>query len=141
VATVIGSSPSSSSPPPPLATYIRIFPRLSVLWSYIDKLIFSVSYLILFTCFQFHPYLFTSINSQFPVDLFFITISYSQLSRYRDGLRVGRAGFGSRQGQDFSLLHIGRGVKLITDLHLVPTPRMVELYLHSPVSLHGVVLN
>jgi hypothetical protein len=88
-----------------LATYIRIFPSLSVLWSYKHMLIFSVNYLILFKCFQFHPYLFTSITSQFPVDLFFITILYSQLSWYRDGLRAGWAGFGSRQGKDFSLLH------------------------------------
>jgi hypothetical protein len=34
-----------------------------------------------------------------------------------------------------------RGVKLTTDLHLVTTSRMVELYLHSPIRLHGIVLN
>jgi hypothetical protein len=28
-----------------------------------------------------------------------------QLSRYSDGIRAGRHGFSSRQGQDFSLLH------------------------------------
>jgi hypothetical protein len=33
------------------------------------------------------------------------------------------------------------GVKLTTHLHLVPKSRMVELYLHSPISLRGVVLN
>jgi hypothetical protein len=32
-------------------------------------------------------------------------------------------------------------VKLTTDLHLVPRPRVVELYLHSPICLHGIVLN
>jgi hypothetical protein len=32
------------------------------------------------------------------------------------------------------------GVKLTTHLHLVPRSRMVELYLHSPICLHGVVL-
>jgi hypothetical protein len=34
-----------------------------------------------------------------------------------------------------------RGVKLTTRTHLVPTSRKVELYLHSPIRLHGVVLN
>jgi hypothetical protein len=41
-----------------------------------------------------------------------------------------------------SLLSNGyRGVKLTTHLHLVPRSRMVELYLHSPICLHSVVLN
>jgi hypothetical protein len=30
------------------------------------------------------------------------------------------------------------GVKQTTHLHLVPRPRMLELYLHSPTGLHGV---
>jgi hypothetical protein len=34
-----------------------------------------------------------------------------------------------------------RGVKLTTHLHLVPKSRMVELYLHSPICLHGIVVN
>jgi hypothetical protein len=34
-----------------------------------------------------------------------------------------------------------QGVKLTTHLHLVPRSRMVELYLHSPVCLYGIVLN
>jgi hypothetical protein len=34
----------------------------------------------------------------------------------------------------------GRGVKLTTHLHLVPRLRMVELYLHSPIRLYGMVL-
>jgi hypothetical protein len=33
------------------------------------------------------------------------------------------------------------GVKLTTHLHLAPRSRMVELYLHSPIHLHDVVLN
>jgi hypothetical protein len=33
------------------------------------------------------------------------------------------------------------GVKLTTHLHLVLRLRMVELYLHSAISLHGLVLN
>jgi hypothetical protein len=34
----------------------------------------------------------------------------------------------------------GRVVMLTTHLHLVPRLRTVELYLHSPIGLHGVVL-
>jgi hypothetical protein len=34
-----------------------------------------------------------------------------------------------------------RGVKLTTHLHLAPRSRMVELYLYSPMSLPGIVLN
>jgi hypothetical protein len=33
------------------------------------------------------------------------------------------------------------GVKLTTNLYLVPKSRMVELYLHSAIRLNGVVLN
>jgi hypothetical protein len=68
--------------------------------------------------------------------------------------------------QDYSLLHVvqtgsgahpasypvgtwgffpggksGKDVKLTTHLHLLPKSRMVELYLHSPIRLHGIVLN
>jgi hypothetical protein len=35
----------------------------------------------------------------------------------------------------------GKGVKLTTHLQLVPRSRMVELYLRSPICLHGIVLN
>jgi hypothetical protein len=35
----------------------------------------------------------------------------------------------------------GRGVKLTTHIHLVPSSRKVELYLHSLLRLHGIVLN
>jgi hypothetical protein len=34
----------------------------------------------------------------------------------------------------------GRSVKLTTHLHLVPRSRMVELYVHSSIRLHGIVL-
>jgi hypothetical protein len=34
----------------------------------------------------------------------------------------------------------GRGVKLTTHLELVPNLRMVDLYIHSPIRLHGLVL-
>jgi hypothetical protein len=34
----------------------------------------------------------------------------------------------------------GRGVKLTTQLHLEPRIRMMELYLHSPIRLNGVML-
>jgi hypothetical protein len=33
-----------------------------------------------------------------------------------------------------------RGAKLFTHPHLVPLSRMVELYLHSPTRLHGLVV-
>jgi hypothetical protein len=33
-----------------------------------------------------------------------------------------------------------RSVNLIAHLHLVPKSRMMELYLHSPICLHGVAL-
>jgi hypothetical protein len=43
---------------------------------------------------------------------------------------------------DFSLrVMCNRGVKLTTHLNLVQRLRMVELHLHSPICLHGVVLN
>jgi hypothetical protein len=32
-------------------------------------------------------------------------------------------------------------VKLTTHLYLVPKSRKVELYLHSPICLHGIALN
>jgi hypothetical protein len=35
----------------------------------------------------------------------------------------------------------GMGVKLITHFNLVPTSRVVELYLHSPICLHSIVPN
>jgi hypothetical protein len=34
-----------------------------------------------------------------------------------------------------------QSVKLTTHLHLVPRLRIEELYLHSPICLHGIVLN
>jgi hypothetical protein len=41
----------------------------------------------------------------------------------------------------FPRRYSGRVVQLTTHLYLVPMSRMVELYLHSPACLHGVVLN
>jgi hypothetical protein len=35
----------------------------------------------------------------------------------------------------------GRSVKLISHLYLVPRSIMVGIYIHSPIRLHGVVLN
>jgi hypothetical protein len=82
-----------------------------------------------------------------------------------DGVRAGRSEFSSQKKKNFSLLHnfqngtatlsasypIGtRGfflsvkatdVKLVNHLHLVPRLGMMELYLHFPIHLHGVVLN
>jgi hypothetical protein len=34
-----------------------------------------------------------------------------------------------------------RGLKLTAHLHLVPRSKCVELYLHSPIRLHGLVLS
>jgi hypothetical protein len=34
-----------------------------------------------------------------------------------------------------------RSVKLTVHLHLVPSSRIVELYLHSHISLHSVIIN
>jgi hypothetical protein len=85
------------------------------------------------------------------------------LSRYSDWLRAGRSTSRSSRpstGNIFSfprrpdwfwgphrllcnghreLFH--RGVKLITLLQLVLRSRMLELYTHSPIRLHGVMLN
>jgi hypothetical protein len=36
---------------------------------------------------------------------------------------------------------ISRGMKLTTHLSLSQRARIVELYLHSPIRLHGIVLN
>jgi hypothetical protein len=33
------------------------------------------------------------------------------------------------------------GVKLTTHLHLASMSRMIEIYIHSPIRLHGVVFN
>jgi hypothetical protein len=35
----------------------------------------------------------------------------------------------------------GRDMKVTTHLHQLPRSRMMELYLQSPICLHGVVLN
>jgi hypothetical protein len=79
-------------------------------------------------------------------------------------LRAGRPGIDSRQGHDFSLLHsiqtgsgthtasypmntghLSPGVKRPgregDHLQLVQRLRVVEPYLHSPICLHGIVLN
>jgi hypothetical protein len=41
----------------------------------------------------------------------------------------------------FRGLQNGWGVKLITNLHLAPMSKMVELYLHCPTRLHCVVVS
>jgi hypothetical protein len=75
-------------------------------------------------------------------------------------LRARRPEFDSRQGQEIFLYStmfrpalgptqppiqwlpgfLSPGVKLTTNLHLVLRSRMVELYLHSPIRLHSIVL-
>jgi hypothetical protein len=37
--------------------------------------------------------------------------------------------------------HSGRGMNLTTHFRIVPRSRMVEIYLHSPIRPHGVVLD
>jgi hypothetical protein len=39
------------------------------------------------------------------------------------------------------VLRSAYGVQLTTDSHLVTRPGMVQLYLHSPLCLHGFILN
>jgi hypothetical protein len=85
------------------------------------------------------------------------------LSQYSDGIRAEELGFSPQQGQIF-LLSTASSLTLRpkqppiqwvpaalsprfkrtghkADPHLVPKSRMVELYHHSPIRLHGVVLN
>jgi hypothetical protein len=54
------------------------------------------------------------------------------------GLNAGLEGLKKRK-----ILNIRQSnpVKLTTHLHLMPRSRMVELYLHSPIWLHGIVHN
>jgi hypothetical protein len=69
------------------------------------------------------------------------------------------SGFHSGQGQEIPLFSItasllynghrglfpkrksGQGLKLSNHFHLVPRPKLVEIYLYSPIRLHGAVLN
>jgi hypothetical protein len=44
-------------------------------------------------------------------------------------------------GADFPRGKAEMGMKLTIHIHLVPRSRMVELYLHSPIRLDGIVLN
>jgi hypothetical protein len=39
------------------------------------------------------------------------------------------------------ILQSGWGVKLLTNLHLVQRPRMVQLYFHSLIQLHDMIFN
>jgi hypothetical protein len=84
-----------------------------------------------------------------------------QLSHYSDRQRTRRPGFNSRQGQEIFLFFTTFGPalthtqppiqwvpvalspdeKLITPHRLVPSSRMVELYLHSHMHLYHIVLN
>jgi hypothetical protein len=44
-------------------------------------------------------------------------------------------------GGCFPEVKVPEGVKLTTHLQLVPMSKMVEVYLHSPIRLHGIVPN
>jgi hypothetical protein len=86
-------------------------------------------------------------------------------SRDSDGLRAGWPGFNSRHCKIFLFStasrptlepsqppiewatglflwgESGRGLKPTTYVHLVAKSRMVEVYLQSPICLHGILLN
>jgi hypothetical protein len=93
-------------------------------------------------------------------------LDLTQLSWYSKRLQAEWLGFNSQQGQaiflystpsrpalrpthppiQWVLRAVSLGVngwcmKLTTHLCLVPRSRMAELYLHSPICLHGIVLN
>jgi hypothetical protein len=51
------------------------------------------------------------------------------------------ASYPMNTGGSFLWGQSGRGVKLTTHLHLMPSSRKVELYLHFPICLYGIVLN
>jgi hypothetical protein len=95
-----------------------------------------------------------------------VTCNALLASGFRIALRTGRPGIVSTGVQGFSLLHSARtdfgahpgcclmgywglfprpysvtGVMLTTHTHLVQRSRKVELYLHSPICLHDIVLN
>jgi hypothetical protein len=94
-----------------------------------------------------------------------LTTRGAWLSRYSDGLQAGRLMleievrdlFTTPQRADrmwdppsllsngywglFTQGSSGQGNQLTTHLHLVSSSRMMELYLCSPIRLHGVVLN
>jgi hypothetical protein len=68
------------------------------------------------------------------------------MCRYSDGLPARRLGFNSRQGRFFSPQRPDRlygPPSLLSSMchHLVLRSRMVELYLHSPICLHGTMIN
>jgi hypothetical protein len=57
-------------------------------------------------------------------------------------LRIIQTDFGTQKPLiQLVLGAISSGVKLTTHLHLVPRSRMMELHLHSPIRLHGILLN
>jgi hypothetical protein len=51
------------------------------------------------------------------------------------------ASYPKHAGGSFLRGQAARGMRLTTHLHLVPRLRMVELHVHSPIFLHGIVLN
>jgi hypothetical protein len=51
------------------------------------------------------------------------------------------ASYPTGTGEVFPRVYSGRSVKLTTLLHLEPRSIMMELYLHSPMRLHGELLD
>jgi hypothetical protein len=51
------------------------------------------------------------------------------------------AGIATSYGWTARVPFSGVGRELTTHVHLQPTSRMMQLYFHSPIRIHGIVLN
>jgi hypothetical protein len=66
---------------------------------------------------------------------------FSLLHRIQMGSEAHPAYYPKGTGGSLPRGKVVRGIKLTTQLHPVLRSRIVELYLNSPIRLHGVVLN
>jgi hypothetical protein len=66
---------------------------------------------------------------------------FSSLHSVQPGFGALLASHTMDTGGSFPGRRSGWGVKLTTHLYVAPRSRIVELYLHSPTLLHGLVLN
>jgi hypothetical protein len=66
---------------------------------------------------------------------------FSLLRRFQTGSGAHPTSYPMGRGGLFPPEQSDRGVELTTQPNPVSRPRMVELYLHSSIRLHGVVLN
>jgi hypothetical protein len=69
-----------------------------------------------------------------------ISIMLKRKIKIRDGSVGTVTGYG-RPDRLFTRGNSDRGVKLTTNLHLLSRSRVVQMYFHSPLQLHGMVLN